>query len=137
MATNIKCPKCGNQFDAEEVIAADLEQKLQQQYQQKLQQSLDTVEAEKKQLQEAQQKFDETRKNANEIFAQKLQQEKQKLETELQEQLRKSIAADFENQLKMLETNNKDNEDKTKNAHRNNWLYSSNYWPYFRYELLY
>lgn len=118
MATNIKCPNCGTQFDAEEVIAADLEQKLQQQYQQKLQHSLDKVEAEKKQLQEAQQKFDETRKNANEIFAQKLQQEKQKLETELQEQLRKSIAADFENQLKMLETNNKDNEEKLKEARR-------------------
>lgn len=118
MATNIKCPNCGTQFDAEDVIAADLEQKLQQQYQQKLQQSLDKVETEKKQLQEAQQKFDETRKNANEIFAQKLQQEKQKLETELQEQLRKSIAADFENQLKMLETNNKDNEEKLKEARR-------------------
>jgi hypothetical protein len=118
MATNIKCPNCGTQFDAEDVIAADLEQKLQQQYQQKLQQSLDKVEAEKKQLQEAQQKFDETRKNANEIFAQKLLQEKQKLETELQEQLRKSIAADFENQLKMLENNNKDTEEKLREARK-------------------
>lgn len=118
MATNIKCPNCGHQFDAEEVIAADLEQRLQQQYQQKLQQSLDKVEAEKKQLQEAQQRFDETRKNANEIFAQKLQQEKQKLEADLQEQLRKSISADFENQLKMLETNNKDNEEKLREARK-------------------
>ncbi len=118
MATNVKCPNCGEVFDAENVIAADLEQKLQQQYQQKLQQSLEKVESDKKQLQEAQQKFEEARKNANEIFAQKLQQEKNKLETELQEQLRKSIATDFENQLKILESSNRDNEEKLKEARR-------------------
>jgi hypothetical protein len=118
MANNIKCPNCGHEFDVEHVIAADIEMKLEQQYRQKLQQSLDKVEMDKKQLLEAQQKFDETRKNANEIFAQKLQQEKQKLEGELQEQLRKSISADFENKLKMLETSNRDNEEKLKEARK-------------------
>lgn len=118
MPTSIKCPNCGTRFDAENVIAADVEQKLQQEYQQKLQQSLDRVEADKKQLQDAQQKFEEARKNANEIFAQKMQQEKLKMETELQEQLRKSIAADFENQLRLLENNNKDNEEKLKEARK-------------------
>lgn len=118
MPTNIKCPNCGHRFDAENVIAADMEQKLQQQYQQKLQESLDKVEADKKQLQDAQQKFEEARKNANEIFAQKMQQEKLKIEAELQEQLRKSIAADFENKLRLLENNNKDNEEKLKEARR-------------------
>ena len=99
-------------------MAADIEHKLEQQYQQKLQQSLDKVEADKKQLQDAQQKFEEARKNANEIFAQKMQQEKLKMETELQEQLRKSIASDFENKLRMLEDNNKDNEEKLKEARK-------------------
>lgn len=118
MPTNLKCPNCGHQFDAENVIAADLEQKLQQQYQQKLQESLERVEADKKQLQEQQQKFEEARKNANEIFAQKLQQEKQKLEAEAQERITKSVAADYENQLRMLENNNKDNEEKLKEARK-------------------
>ena len=118
MPTNLKCPNCGHQFDAENVIAADLEQKLQQQYQQKLQESLDRVEADKKQLQEQQQKFEEARKNANEIFAQKLQQEKQKLEAETQERITKSVAADYENKLRMLENNNKDNEEKLKEARK-------------------
>ena len=118
MPTNLKCPNCGHQFDAENVIAADLEQKLQQQYQQKLQESLDRVEADKKQLQEQQQKFEEARKNANEIFAQKLQQEKQKLEAEAQERITRSVAADYENKLRMLENNNKDNEEKLKEARK-------------------
>jgi hypothetical protein len=118
MANNIKCPNCGHQFDVENVMAADIEIKLEQQYQQKLQQSLDKVDADKKQLQDAQQKFEEARKNANEIFAQKIQQEKLKMETELQEQLRKSIAADFENKLRLLENNNKDNEEKLREARK-------------------
>lgn len=118
MPTSIKCPNCGTRFDAENVIAADVEQKLQQEYQQKLQQSLDKIESDKKQLQDAQQKFEEARKNANEIFAQKMQQEKLKMETELQEQLRKSISADFENKLRLLENNNKENEEKLKEARK-------------------
>lgn len=118
MPNDIKCPNCGHHFDVENVIAADIESKLEQQYKQKLQQSLDKVEADKKQLQEAQQKFEDARKNANEIFAQKMQQEKVKMETELQEQLRKSIATDYENQLRLLENNNKDNEEKLKEARK-------------------
>lgn len=118
MPNDIKCPNCGHHFDVENVIAADIELKLEQQYKQKLQQSLDKVEADKKQLQEAQQKFEEARKNANEIFAQKMQQEKLKMETELQEQLRKSISTDYENQLRLLENNNKDNEEKLKEARK-------------------
>jgi len=118
MPNEIKCPNCGHEIDVENVMAADIEQKYQQQYQQKLQQSLDKVEADKRQLQDAQQKFEDARKNANEIFAQKMQQEKLKMETELQEQLRKSISADFENKLRLLENNNKDNEEKLKEARK-------------------
>ena len=112
MANNIKCPNCGHEFDVENVIAADLEQKFQQQYQIKLQQSLDSIEEDKKKLQDNLQKFEETKKRENEIFAQKIQQERQKIENDLKEQITKSTAADFENKIRMLEDNNKDTEEK-------------------------
>jgi hypothetical protein len=118
MANNIKCPKCGNVFDVENVIAADIEQKLQQQYQEKLNLSLNKVEEDKKKLETEQLQFEEKKKRENEIFAQKLQQEKLKLETEIQEQLRKSISSDYENKLRMMEDNNKDNEEKLKEARK-------------------
>jgi hypothetical protein len=118
MPTDIKCPNCGHQFDVENVLAADLDQKYQQQYQLKLQQSLDKVEAEKKKLNNDLQLFEERKKNENELFTQRLQKEKLKIESDLQEQLRKSIGADFENKLQMLESNNKDNEEKLKEARR-------------------
>lgn len=116
MPNNIKCPNCGHVFDVENVLAADIELKYQQQYQQRLQQSLTKVEADKKNLAEEQLQFEEKKKRENEIFAQKLQQEKLRIETELQEQLRKSITADFENKLRLLENNNRDNEEKLKLA---------------------
>ncbi len=118
MAKDIKCPNCGHNFDVENVLEAEIEIKLQQQYQAKLQQSLGKIEQDKKKLEEEQQQFEQKKKNENEIFAQKLQQEKLKLETEIQEQVRKSISTDFENKLRMLENNNKDNEEKLKEARK-------------------
>ncbi len=112
MPNDIKCPNCGHVFDVENVIAAELEQKYQQQYQDKRTELLSKIEEDKKKLLLDQQSFEEKKKKENEIFAQKLQQEKLKMETELQEQLRKSITSDFENKMRMLENNNKDNEEK-------------------------
>ncbi|MEI2749616.1 MAG: DUF2130 domain-containing protein [Ferruginibacter sp.] len=116
MTNDIKCPNCGTIFDVENVLSADIEKKIQQQYQDKLNESLSRIEEDKKRLEAEQKLFEEKKKNENEIFAQKLQAEKTRLETELQTQLRKSIAADFENQLKLLQQNNADNEEKLKSA---------------------
>ena len=118
MANNIKCPNCGHVFDVENVLAADMEQKYQQQYKDKLNQSLSRVEEDKKQLATEQQQFEEKKKKENEIFAQKIQQEKLKLETEIQEQLRKSISADYENKLRLLQNSNNDNEEKLKESRK-------------------
>jgi len=116
MPTNIKCPACATVFDVENVLSADVEQKLKQQYEKQFQQSLAQVNAEKKKLEEDQKLFEEKRKKENELFQQKLQQEKIKLETELQQQLRKSIASDYENQLRLLQQSASENEEKLKLA---------------------
>ena len=67
MPTNIKCPNCATVFDVENVLSADVEQKLRQQFED----SLAQVHAEKKKLEEAQREFEEKRKkenaNANQI----------------------------------------------------------------------
>ncbi|MGZ3838892.1 MAG: DUF2130 domain-containing protein [Flavisolibacter sp.] len=115
-ANNIKCPNCGTEFDVQDVLAADAEQKIRLQYEKQLQQSLSQIQADKRKLEEDQRVFEDKRKKENELFQQKLQQEKQKMETELQQQLRKSIASDYENQLLHLQQNARDNEEKLKTA---------------------
>jgi hypothetical protein len=116
MATNIKCPNCANVFDVEDVLSADVEQKLKQRYEKQLQESLSQINNEKRKLEEDQKIFEEKKKKENELFQQKIQQEKQKLEVELQQQLRKSIASDYDNQLRLLKESAEENEEKLKIA---------------------
>lgn len=116
MATNIKCPNCATVLDVENVLSADVEQKLKQRYEKQLQESLSQINNDKKKLEEDQKAFEEKKKKENELFQQKLQQEKLKLESELQQQLRKSIAADYDNQLRLLKQSAEENEEKLKTA---------------------
>src|SRR5215203_6329187 len=116
MSTNIKCPNCATVFDVEDVLSADVEQKLKQRYEKQLQESISQLNNEKKKLEEEQKSFDEKKKKENELFQQKLQQEKIKLETEIQQQVRKTVAADYENQLRLLQQSAQDNEEKLKLA---------------------
>ena len=118
MATNIRCPQCGHQFDVENVIASELEERYRQQFQAQQQVLTGQLQAERQQLQQQQQEFEDKKRRENEIFAQKLQQEKMKLEGEIQEQLRKTISSDFETKIRMLEHNNQEQEEKLKQARR-------------------
>jgi hypothetical protein len=123
MPTNIKCPACATVFDVENVLSADVEQKIKHQYEKQLQQSLGQLNEEKKKLQEEQRLFEEKRRRENELFQQKLQQEKIKLESEIQQQLRKSITADYDNQLRLLQQNILENEEKLKSARQKEFEY--------------
>lgn len=118
MLTDIKCPSCGTVFNAENVLSADVEQKLKQKYEQELQQSRALLNQEKQRLEEEQRVFQDKKKNENELFQQKIQQEKQRMETEIQQQLRKSIAGDYENQLRLLKQSAAENEEKLGQARR-------------------
>ncbi len=89
MPTTIKCPKCASEFDIEEVLYSEVEGKLEKQNQEKLNESLKIVEAEKKIIAEERKKLDETKKRENELFQQKVAQEKQKLEVDLRRELSK------------------------------------------------
>lgn len=127
MPTNIKCPQCTHEFDVEQVLSSDVEQKLKLQYEKKMQQSLLLLETEKKKLAELEEEFEKKRRNQNEIFQQQLQKDrakmeaqyqadKQKLEADLQHQLRKSIAQDYENQLRILKESDREKDEKLRTA---------------------
>lgn len=116
MSTHIKCPNCHADINVQDVLSADAEQKIKQQYQKQLEQSLTLVNTEKKKLEEDQKLFEEKRKKENELFQQKLQQEKGRLEAELNQQLRKSIGADYDNEMRLLRQNMLENEEKLKAA---------------------
>ncbi|QNR83317.1 DUF2130 domain-containing protein [Pedobacter riviphilus] len=109
MPTEIKCPNCAHVFPMEEAMAEDYKKELREkaaayarQKDEEYQRKLQVFESEKQQQLKA--------------FEAKLAEEKAKLKDNLEENLRKSISADFETKLQILEGNAKDNAEKLKLA---------------------
>jgi hypothetical protein len=109
MATEIKCPNCNHAFPIEEVMAEEYKKDLRE----KMQVFTKQKEDEFKRKTEA---FESQRKQQEQAFELRLAKEKEALQASVTENLRKSISADFENRLKMLDEANKENEEKLKNA---------------------
>lgn len=120
MSTEIKCPNCNHAFPIEEVMAEEYKKELREQmasFKKKQQEEFDkkaqSLELQKKQQEEL---FEAQKKQQELAFEQRLIKEKETLQASVSENLRKSISADFENQLKVLDNANKENEEKLKTA---------------------
>lgn len=107
----ITCPNCTHQFEPGDSIRDEIEKEL------------------RGKMVDWQKKKDEEFKQKENAFAQQLQlkeqevllqaeTEKKKLQQDLQESIRKSVTSDFENQLKMLQQNASDTEEKLKEARK-------------------
>lgn len=116
MNTLITCPNCKHQFAPQEAIAQALEKEYQDKLNQDRQKLLAQFSTQQKLLEEQQKEFEKKKEKENELFAERMEKEKIKMQNDLQEKLRKSISDDFENQLKLLQQANSDNEEKLKSA---------------------
>ena len=107
----ITCPQCTHQFEPGDSIRDEIQKEL------------------RGKMADWQKKKDEEFKQKETAFAQQIQlkeqevlaqieSEKKKLTNELQDTIRKSVSADFENQLKMLQQNATDSEEKLKEARK-------------------
>ncbi|HEX5153905.1 MAG TPA: DUF2130 domain-containing protein [Parafilimonas sp.] len=111
MTTTITCPSCGNEFEPTNIIREQIQAEL------------------RVQMKDWQLKKEEEYKLKDAVFQKQLQakedevnrriiEEKKKLQTDLEQSIRRSLSADFENQLKMLQQSVADNEEKLKEARR-------------------
>ncbi len=91
MPTTIKCPKCGNEFEPNESIREQIKKELNQ-------------------------KATEWQKRKDEEYQVKMEEERKRMQQHLEENIRRSISSDYENQLRLLSQTNKDNEEKLKEA---------------------
>lgn len=105
MSTEVKCPSCGHSFPLEEAIGKEYEQELR-----------DKMIAWQKKKDEEFLKKEEELKGQQKEFALKQEQQFAAERKNLEQVVRKNIAADFENQLILLANSNKENEDKLKLA---------------------
>ena len=93
MATEIKCPNCGHEFEPTDSIREEVQRELRS-------------------------KMTDWQKQQQQKFDLLLMEEKKKTQQETEEFIRKSIASDFENKLKLLEQTNKDNEEKLRDSRK-------------------
>jgi len=120
MPTEIKCPNCNHAFPIEEVMAEEYKKELREQVasfkkkqQEEFEKKAQALELQRRQQEES---FEAQKKQQELAFEQRLTKEKEALQTAVSENLRKSISADFENRLKVLNEENKESEEKLRAA---------------------
>lgn len=138
MSTEIKCPNCAHTFPIEEVMAEEYKKNLRQQMvsftkqkeeefklkqqeftqmQKQLELAMEQKQKDFSQLQkQMEHAFDLKQKEQSQHFEQQLAAEKKQMQVTMEENLRKTIASDFENKLQMMDNANKEQEEKLKQA---------------------
>lgn len=116
MPTLITCPSCKHEFAPEDAIAKSLEKEYEDKLNRERQKLGKQFSEQEKLLEEQKKDFEKKKEQANELFVERMQKEKLKIENEVNDKLRKSIGRDYENQLKILQQANNDNEEKLKSA---------------------
>jgi len=111
MAGLIICPKCSNQFEPTDAFREEVQVQLREEAKKwQVRKEDEYKQKEAVLLQQIQQKDVELNK--------RLAEEKAKLQVDIRESLNKSITADFENRMSMLQQSVIDNEEKLKEARR-------------------
>ena len=102
---DIKCPNCAHEFPLEDALNDEMKEAIEKEKQELRQQMVEYKRVKEEELGKKEMEWQ-----------QKAQAEKAALQKQIEETLRKNIAADFENKVRMLEQNNKDNEEKLKTS---------------------
>lgn len=127
MAADIKCPGCGHEFAISDALSEDVKKELRDKMK-------DFVKKKEEEFSKKEDEFLQKEKELQKEFLQKekgwemevrqkeqaalrqFEEEKQKLQLSIEQDLRKNISNDFEHKLRLLEQNNKDNEEKLRAA---------------------
>ncbi|RFS19715.1 DUF2130 domain-containing protein [Chitinophaga silvatica] len=123
MGTSITCPGCRHQFVMEDAFAADIEKdmrsKMEGEWKKRLktlQEEKDTLLSEKNRIQQERLQLDAQRLHQEEEVTKRLQSEKKQMRETMEEELRKSIAADLNSQIAILQETNLEQANKLKDA---------------------
>jgi len=111
MAGLIICPKCSHQFEPTDAFREEVQQQLREEAKKWQVRKEEEYRVKESALQQQIQAKDVE-------MAKRLAEEKTRLQAEMRETISKTIAADFENQLKMLQQSVAANEEKLKEARR-------------------
>jgi hypothetical protein len=109
MSNTIKCPSCGHQFPMEQAVSEEYRKELREKM-------LEFKKAKEEEMAKKEQEFQQQLQKKEFEYNNQLQKEKNLWQQQIEEQLRKRIAGDFENQLAILQQNNKEQEERLRLA---------------------
>ena len=118
MATNIKCPNCGHEFPLEEALNDELKEAIEKEKQELREKMIEYRNQKEEELRKKDEAFDVFKRSQEAAYRSQLDQELKKQNQQLEESIRKSMHADFENQLKILQDANRDNEEKLRESRK-------------------
>jgi hypothetical protein len=116
MAIHINCPNCQHKFEPGDAFMKDFETQARQKMAAEWQKLKSEVDKDKLLLQQQKDLLEKQQQQQEAEIQQRLNVERQKLQQQLQDSIRKSVASDFENQLKLLQQAYNEKEEKLKLA---------------------
>lgn len=116
--TTINCPECGNAIDVNDILKHQLEEGIKKEYQEKLTQSQIELKKQKEKLDADQQAFLAKKEKENELFLDRLADEKKKVTAEIEEKLTKRLNSENEDRLKAMEKELAQKSEQVKELHR-------------------
>lgn len=116
MATDIKCPKCGFGFPMEEAVSEEYKKELREKMISYQKQKDEEIRKQREEFEKKERSLQEVLSKNQQELEKKLIEEKNKIRQSLEEDLRKNIAGDYENQIRMLKETNASSDEKLKEA---------------------
>ncbi|WP_254640206.1 DUF2130 domain-containing protein [Chitinophaga sp. GbtcB8] len=102
----------------EDAFAADIEKEMRGKMETEWRKRMEGLQAEKQQLVQQRQQIELQKQAQEEELNKRLLAEKEKMQESLSDNIRKNLSADFENQLRMLQQTNQEQEEKLREARR-------------------
>lgn len=116
MATDIKCPKCAFVFPIGEAVSEEYKNELRTKMLDYKKQKDEEVKKHREDLEKQVKTTQDLLLQSEQEYARKLTDERSRIRQHLEEELRKSIATDYENRLHLLREANSQNEGRLKEA---------------------
>ena len=106
-STQITCPNCQHHFDVEEVLTNDLEKQISEKFQKEYAKKLEDLKSEKE-------NFEAQKKQENELFAERLENERKNLEKSISIKLKKQLEEEQKDSIDALQKELNDKSEKLK-----------------------
>lgn len=101
--TQIKCPNCGTSIDVQDILAQQLEEEIKQKYQSQLADEQKKVADQEQKLRNEKEAFDLKKKQENELFQEKLQQQLKEERKSIEDKIKAKLTEEQSEQFQALQ----------------------------------